>query len=174
MARVAHSEKVPASMQNTYNKIVELTDAFCAKHLNEEYAQMIRYATAALCRKRPSPLVNGKPGTWACGITYAIGFVNFLSDRSTSPSMSVGELCEAFGVSKSTGGAKSKVVRDILGMSHFDPRYCLPSQLDNNPMAWLITVNGFPMDARHAPLMIQKMAFEKGMIPYIPGENPDD
>lgn len=135
MAKVTHSEKVPQSMREMYEQIVMLTDAFSAEHLTEEYAQLIRYATAALCRKRPSPLLKGKPKpkTWACGITHAIGFVNFLFDRSEEPSIRASELYAAFGVSKSTGGAKSKIVRDLFDMYQFDPDWCLPSKLDDNP-----------------------------------------
>jgi len=65
-------------MQETFNAIVALTDAFCRAHLHEEYAQLARQATAALCRKRPSPLATGHLKTWACGIVYALGSVNFL------------------------------------------------------------------------------------------------
>lgn len=168
MAQVTHSEKVPKSMREIYEQIVMLTDAFSAEHLTEEYAQLIRYATAALCRKRPSPLLKGKAKTWACGITHAIGFVNFLFDRSQEPSMRASELYAAFGVGKSTGGAKSKLVRDMFDMYQFDPNWCLPSKLDDNPRAWMITVNGFIRDARLAPRNIQEAAYEKGLIPYIP------
>jgi len=41
-----------------------------------------------------------------------------------------------------------------------------------NPLAWLIMVDGFVIDARHAPLEIQQLAFEKGLIPYIPEPKP--
>ena len=168
MAHATHSEKVPASMRDIYEQIVVLTDAFSAQYLTEEYAQLIRYATASLCRKRPSPLLKGKAKTWACGITHAIGFVNFLFDRSHDPSIGATDLYAAFGVGKSTGGAKSKLVRDLLDMYQLDPNWCLPSKLDSNPRVWMITVNGFILDARSAPRNIQEMAYAKGLIPYIP------
>jgi hypothetical protein len=92
------SEKVPKAMQPTFQSIVELTDEFSKKHLNDEYARLNRYATAALCRKRPSPLAKGKINAWACGITYAMGFVNFLFDRSEEPYINASDLCEEFGL----------------------------------------------------------------------------
>ena len=49
-------------------EIAGLVDAFCREHLNEEYAELCRRLTEKLARKRPSPLVSGKPNTWACGI----------------------------------------------------------------------------------------------------------
>ena len=45
-------------MRAKFEDIVALTDEFCQERLNEEYRQVVREATAALCRKRPSPLVG--------------------------------------------------------------------------------------------------------------------
>jgi hypothetical protein len=172
MTRISKSEKVPKHMQDTFNAIVALTDAFCAAHLDEEYAQLARQATAALCRQRPSPLATGHEQTWACGIIYALGFVNFLFDKSQTPSMSASELCAAFGVSKSTGAARSKAVRDALDMSQMDPRWYRPSKMNDNPLAWMIMVNGLIVDVRHMPRDIQEAAYAKGLIPYIPERRP--
>lgn len=173
MARATKSERVPKEMQARFDEIVALTDAVCREHLTEEYAQLARYATATLCRKRPSPLVTGRANTWACGIVYALGTVNFLFDKSQKLYLSAGQLCAAFGVSKSTGGNKSKEVRDILDTFQMDPNWSLPSRIDKNPLAWTITVNGFLVDARSLPLELQQIAYEKGLIPYVPGERDD-
>jgi hypothetical protein len=173
MARTSKSEQVPKQMQETYKAITTVTDAFCQTHLNEEYAQLARQATAALCRKRPSPLSSGRPESWACGIVHALGLVNFLYDKSQTPSMTAAELYEGFGVKPGTGGAKSKAVRDTLKMHPMDTEWCLPSRIDQNPLAWLITVNGFFVDARDMPREVQEIAFEKGLIPYIPDDKPE-
>ncbi len=170
MKKVTKSEKVPKNMQNVFEATVALTDEFSKHHLNDEYAQLARYATAALCRKRPSPLASGRPNTWACGIIYALGFVNFLFDKSQEPYINATDLCKSFGVSKSTGSARSKVVRDTLSMMQLDPNWCLPSKLDDNPMAWMIMVNGLVVDARQLPREIQEVAYKKGIIPYIPAD----
>jgi Domain of unknown function (DUF6398)/Plasmid pRiA4b ORF-3-like protein len=171
MAIAKKSEDVPKAMQEKFARIVALTDSFAQQYLNDEYAEFIRFATAALCRKRPSPLASGTDKTWACGITHAIGTVNFLFDSSQDPHISATDLYKGFGVSASTGQGKSKLVRDTLKMHQMDPDWCLPSKLDNNPMAWMISVNGFIMDARTAPREFQEMAFAKGLIPYIPGDD---
>jgi hypothetical protein len=170
MANIPNPEKVPKAMQEKFDRIVAITDPFAQQHLNEEYAQMIRKAVAALCRKRPSPLSKGKEQSWACGITHAIGMVNFLHDPSQTPHMSAKELYQAFGVSMSTGQAKSKQTRDLLDMMPMDPDWCLPSLMDQNPLAWLISINGLMMDIRSAPRALQEAALAKGLIPYIPGE----
>lgn len=170
MPRPTKSEKAPKKMQAKFDEIVTLTDAFCKEHLDEEYAQLARQATAALCRKRPSPLERGRVDVWACGIVYALGTVNFLFDNTQTPYMSAADLCEAFGVSKSTGASKAKVVRDNLDMMQMDPNWYRPSQMDDNIMAWMIMVNGLIVDARRLPREVQVIAYETGLIPYIPAD----
>jgi hypothetical protein len=73
--------------------------------MNAEYRDLARDMTAALCRKRPSPLALGQPRTWACAILYELERVNFLSDPATQPYMTLAELCAAFGVGQSTASA---------------------------------------------------------------------
>jgi len=165
MPGITHSTRVPKAMRDKVDEIVALTDAFCAERLNDEYAQLARYAAAALSRKRPSPLARSSAKAWACGIIYALGYVNFLFDKSQSPYISSADLCAAFGISKSTGYARSKAVRDALDLFQFDPDWYLPSRMDENPLAWRIMVNGFIMDARYVSREIQEIAFEKGLIP---------
>lgn len=162
------STKVPTALQVHYDAIVTLTDEFCNQHLNNEYRDLCRRLTAKLCRKRPSPLVAGKPQTWACGIVYSIGRVNFLFDKSQKPYMRADDVCSYFGLSVSTGSAKSTAIMKLLNSGQGDPQWTLPSQLANNPMAWLIKVNGFVMDARHASREVQEEAFRRGLIPYLP------
>lgn len=164
------SESVPKEMQAKFEEVTNLTDTFCTKFLFEEYAQMCRQLTAALCRKRPSPLATGKVNTWACGIIHALGMVNFLFDPSQTPHMKASEIYEVFGVSQSTGEAKSKQIRDLMKMFQMDPHWYLPSKMDNNMLAMMISVNGLLIDARQAPRPIQEEAFRKGLIPYLPEE----
>lgn len=54
-----------------------------------------------------------------------------------------------------------------------DPNWSLPSLIDRNPMAWMISVNGYIIDARQAPRVFQEEAFQKGFIPYLPEETDD-
>ena len=117
-----------------------------------------------------SPLERGKLESWAAGIVYALGSVNFLFDPSQDPHLSAGEVCAAFGVSTSTGAAKAKQIRDLFRMLPMDASWCLPSKLEESPTAWLISVNGLILDARRAPRPIQEEAFRRGLIPYVPGD----
>lgn len=168
MKNSKNSESVPKAMKEKYQEIVELTDSFSKQNLNEEYAQVIRCAVAAMCRKRPSPLASGKIKSWACGITHAIGMANFLFDKSQSPHISASDLYRKFEVGESTGQGKSKLIRDILKMSQLDSNWSLPSRIDSNPLIWMLSVNGMVVDVRGMPREVQVMAFDKGLIPYIP------
>ena len=58
----------------------------------------------------------------------------------------------------------------MLKMHQFDPGWTVPSKLDNNPMVWMVEVNGFAMDIRDLPREAQAIAYEKGLIPYIPAD----
>jgi hypothetical protein len=164
------SLSVPEVMQARYIEITALTDALCQEKLNEEYAQLCREMTATLARKRPSPLVGGHAKSWACAIAYTIGSVNFLFDKSQTPYLRADELCAWFGLSKSTGGNKSSQIKQTLKIGLMDMQWTLPSRMDDNPMAWLVMVNGLIVDARQLPLPLQEEAYRKGLIPYIPGE----
>jgi hypothetical protein len=157
-------------MQPRFEAIVGLIDRLCAEHLDSEYADLCHRLTAALCRKRPSPLERGRPESWAAGIVYALGSVNFLFDPSQRPHLSAGAVCAAFGVSPSTGAAKAKQIRDLFGMAQGDPRWCLPSQLKDNPLAWLISIDGLVQDARRLPRHLQEEAHRRGLIPYVPAD----
>ena len=53
-------------------------------------------------------------------------------------------------------------------MMQLDPNWCLPSKLDDNPMAWMIMVDGMVVDARYLPREMQEKAYKKGLIPFIP------
>jgi hypothetical protein len=164
------TQKIPEKMQAIYDDVVALTDAVCKAHLNEEYAELCRQMTAKLARKRPSPLASGRTKTWAAAIAYTIGQVNFLFDKSQTPHMTAAALAEAFDVAQTTAGNKAKSIRDMLKIHMMDFDWTLPSRMDSNPLAWMISVNGLLVDARYMPREVQEIAFEKGFIPYIPGD----
>ena len=163
-------EKIPQAMADKFTAIAALVDAFCAKHLNEEYRQVIFHAVGALARKRPSPLSRGKENVWAAAAVHAVGRVNFLDDPSQTPHCKPKVIYEFFGIGESTGQNKSKEIRDLLKMGPMSPDWTLPSRLANNPMVWLLQVNGFTVDIRGMPIEMQRMAFEKGLIPFVPAE----
>ena len=58
-------------------------------------------------------------------------------------------------------------------MANFTHEWTLPSRLADSPMIWMLQVNGLVMDIPSAPLELQQIAFEKGLIPFIPSEHPE-
>lgn len=166
-------QRIPQAMAEKFAAITALTDAFCKQHLTEEYRQMIQRAVGALARKRPSPLLSGTEKVWAAAAVHAVGRVNFLDDSSTTPHCKPGVIYAFFGIAESTGQNKSKAIRDLLKMGPFSPEWTLPSRLARNPRVWMLQVNGLLVDIRQASPELQRLAFEKGLIPWIPAENPE-
>jgi Domain of unknown function (DUF6398) len=150
--------------------IIEMTDQFCREHLNEEYAVLCRKLAEKLARKQSSPLVHGSPNPWASGIVRMVGWVNFLHDKTQTPHMRLCDIDARFGISESSGAAKLAAIRKMLKIHHLDPNWTLPSRLQDNPLVWMLEVNGLLIDIRAAPREAQEIAFNKGLIPYIPAD----
>lgn len=168
MAKKDNSENVPKPMQAIYDEIAKQTDEFCKKYLDKEYAQLCRKAASALCRKRPSPLLSGGLNTWAGGIVHALCTINFGFDKANKPYTDLLTICEFFGVAKSTTAGKGKKVRELLKIGRYDVEWALKRLVDKSSMFWMISFNGYIVDVRSMPLEVQELAFEKGLIPYIP------
>ena len=122
-----------ADVKAVLEAIGGMTDAFCHDYLNDGYAVLCRNLTAALARKRPSPLLRGSLAAWAAGIVRTIGWVNFLHDPSQTPHMKLLSIDEAFGIAESTGAARLKAIRTMFRIHPFDPKWTLPSRLQGNP-----------------------------------------
>ncbi len=58
----------------------------------------------------------------------------------------------------------------MFKMSQMDPEWTLPSLLEENPLVWLLEVNGMIVDVRYMPREVQELAYKKGLIPYIPAD----
>ena len=148
-------DRVPDAVRQRLDAIVSLTDGVCRAHLTEEYVVLARDLATTLARKRPSPLVQGRAPTWACGITYALGMVNFLFDHAQTLHVSGSDLCALFGVSQSAGSAKARDIMRLLRIVQLDPRWCLPSKLADNPLCGMNGVirgwEGSLWDRRRGP-----------------------
>ena len=67
---------VPATARLAYDPIVSSTDAFCGDHFDAGYRGLCRDLAGILARVRYSPIVRGKPESWASGIVRAVGWAN--------------------------------------------------------------------------------------------------
>ncbi|MCO6043395.1 DUF6398 domain-containing protein [Aeoliella sp. ICT_H6.2] len=171
--RISGSEEVPAEFRRVYLELVSLTDEFCNERLDTEYQELCRGTAIGLCQDG-SPVGRGKRASWASGIVYTIGWVNFFGDPSTDPYLRSEEIAQWFGVSVGTMQSKSKIIREGLQITSLDPEFTHSSLLDDNPLAWMVELtNGMIIDIRHAPREAQEAAFEHGLIPYIPDDRSE-
>lgn len=160
--------RIPAAVRPAAEEIVAITDEVCIQHLDTEYAELCRKLTGKLARKRPSPLLRGQRRIWAAGILYAIARINFLFDPSQRPHLRADQLAERIGAKQTTMANKGALILKLLDLSLMDPEYCRRGLLDQHPLAWLVEVDGLPMDARQLPEPLQAEAFRQGLIPTLP------
>lgn len=161
--------QVPSEYRERFVEIVAIADGFCDRYLNDDYKAACRKMAACLCQDG-SPVLRGKAASWSCGLAYAVGRVNFLTDPHQSPHMKGEEIAAGFGVSPATMHAKNREIQQGLELMPLDPDFTIASRADANPLIWMLTVNGIPMDIRNAPRGAQVVAYENGLIPYIPAD----
>jgi len=164
---------VPHAVQPYADEVVAVTDAVCLEHLDIEYADLCRRVVGKLGRKRPSPLLRGDLRIWASGVVYAVGQLNFVFDPAQTPHATADQLSGWLGVKKTTMANKARSIRSTLKLSHADSEFMRRDLVDASPLTWLLEVNGMLVDIRHAPARLQVMAFELGLIPYLPGAADD-
>lgn len=158
---------VPLALRERVAAIATVTDLVCEQHLDVEYAALCRTLTVRLARKRPSPLDRGDPRIWAAGVIYTVGSINFLFDKSQPVHLRSDKLAEHVGVVQSTMANKSARIRSLLGLSWYEPELTRCERLEENPIAWMVIVNGIPFDARTLPDEIQDEARRLGLIPDL-------
>jgi len=164
---------VPHAVRPYADQVVAVTDAVCREHLDNEYADLCRRVVGKLARKRPSPLLRGDLGIWGAGVVYAVGQLNFVFDPTQTPHATADQLSGWLGVKKTTMANKARSIRDTLKLSHSDIEFMRRYLVDASPLTWLLEVDGRLVDIRHAPAWLQAMAFERGLIPYLPGAADD-
>lgn len=139
--------EIDKDYRERYTELLEIIESFCNSHLNDEYLDSCYRLAADFCQDG-SPALSGKAKSWAAGLIWAIGRVNFLSDPSFEPCMTQKEFSKAIGVSTATISAKCREVWDGLQLMQLDPDYIVESKAKDNPLAMLADlVSRFPIDA---------------------------
>ncbi len=167
------TDELPSEYRERFLGIVALTDAFCDRLLNDEYKNVTRKMAARLCQQDASVL-RGKLESWACGLMHATGKVNFLFDSTQTPHLKAEQVAKGFGVSSATMQAKSREIQNCLDLIPFEPDFTIASLVEENPLMWLVELNGFMIDLRYAPRDLQVSAYEQGIIPYIPADQDSE
>ena len=160
--------RIPAALRDRARQIIDVTDAACREHLDEEYGLLTRRLVARLARKRPSPLARGDARIWAAGAIYAVGQVNFLFDRTQTPHMTAKHLADALGVVQTTMANKAGIINRLLDVGIFEPELSRAAMIEQHPVAWLVELEGgFIVDARTLPPDLQDDARRRGLIPDL-------
>ncbi len=159
--------RIPAALRDRAREILAITNQACTEHLDDEYAHVCRQLVGRLARKRPSPLTRGDTRIWAAGAIYAVGQFNFLFDRSQQPHMTADQLAACLGVVKTTMANKAGMINRTLDIGIFEPDLSRVAMIEQHPMAWLVEVDGFILDARTLPPELQDEARRRGLIPDL-------
>lgn len=124
------------------NQLVELTTTFCNLKINEEYAQLCEKLIRKLGRKRSVPFQTGKLENWAATIVYTIGVINFLFDKDSKPNLTLSDINDYFGTKQATVANKSRDIREMLKLGHFNTEFSTKSVLGASPMNQFVMIDG--------------------------------
>ena len=159
---------IPIQMRPIYGELAEMISDYCSRFLSEDYRTLCLRLLEKLCRKRPSPLLKGRRNTWAAGIVYAIAANNLIFDKSMPIHRTADELSRPFGLAPATASARAAEIRRLVRLSPLDAQWLLPELIEDSPALWMLSWNGFIVDARDLPPEIQREAARMGLIPYAP------
>ncbi|MBP6978133.1 MAG: DUF6398 domain-containing protein [Bacteroidales bacterium] len=125
-------------------EIVDMAKKLCLEKINEEYATLAEKMILKLGRKRNVPFISGISEIWATAVIHAIGQINFLSDKSFLPYLSLDDLCDYYGCNKNTVGAKAGQIRKMLKLGPFDMEFSTKYSQESNPLNQLrLSEEGF-------------------------------
>ncbi len=155
------AKKITPELEKKKNEIIDLIKSFTDKHLTEEYTELCIKMLEKLGRKHEVPFKRGKNEIWAASIIYAIGTINFLFDKDSQPHSTVTEINDFFGTSKNTTGNKSRDIRDMLKITHFDEEFSTKKMTEQNPFNNLVMLNGMIYPIASLPPEIQEQIKEK-------------
>jgi hypothetical protein len=145
------------NLKERQQHIIDLVGEFCSKKLDKEYFELAERLIQKLGRKKMSPLTTGQPQIWAAAIIHALGTINFLFDKSSEPYASVDDINAYFGTNKTTTGNKSKYIRDLFKLRHWDDEFSTTGMQDSNPFANLVMVDGMIVPVTTLPEQYQQL-----------------
>jgi hypothetical protein len=132
--RGAVAMTVPTCMLEIRDRIAVDIGSFCREKMGcgdgvrEDFVALCVALCEKLCRKRPSPLERGRRSTWISGIIHAVGTVNFMFDPGEDIYVKPRQLADYFDVAPSSVTTRSKVIRDLFGMTVAKPDWILPGR----------------------------------------------
>lgn len=136
--------------------------AFGKTHLDAELTDFCLTLWTLMQKSSKLNTDRGKPGVWAASLVHVIARMNFLYDKSQPVHLSLGTICDAFGASKKTVGAKATEIERALKLGQVAAGLCRSELMKSFIM--LETNNGMVVTYRQAEKM--------GILP--PGARPED
>ncbi|HCL56447.1 MAG TPA: hypothetical protein DHW82_05495 [Spirochaetia bacterium] len=115
---------------------------FCDQNLDSDYKELVVKLIEKMSRKRTVPFLSGRIEIWAAASIYAIGQINFLFDKSSTPYQSSDDIANFFKTTKSSVSQKAKVIRDMFKMNYYDEEFSTKRMKQSNPFSKLMMVNG--------------------------------
>ena len=140
---MARSKAEKEKIETISQELISLTGEFCDEYLDDEYKQLSEKLILKMKRERQVPFLLGRTNTWAAGVIYALGQINFLFDPSFEPYVAPRDIAEHFGVAQSTAGQKAKKIRDMFDLNYWAPEFSTQVMQDQNPFKRMSMVDGF-------------------------------
>lgn len=141
-------------------QLLEITGAFCAQKLNDEYFGLCEKLIKKMGRKRDVPFARGKLEIWAAAVVHAIGSINFLFDRSFQPYMSSKQVNEYFGTKGTTVSNKARAIKDMFDLWYYSPEFSTNAMQENSPFNNMVMVDGLILPLGNLPENMQQMVLQ--------------
>lgn len=138
--------------------LLELTGAFCAQKLDDQYFSLCEKLIKKMGRKREVPFKRGKLEIWAAAVIKAIGSINFLFDRSFEPYISSKEINDHFGTKSTTVTNKARAIKDMFDLWYYSPEFSTGHMQQNNPFNNLVMVDDMILPIDNLPEDMQRIA----------------
>ena len=132
-------------LEEKKKQLSDLTASFSSKYLDEDYSRVVQKMVNKLARKRQVPFLSGRIEIWAAAVIHAVGMINFLFAKETSPYASVDDIAAFFQTNKNTTSQKSKLIRDMFKMTYYDSEFSTDKNKDRNPFKDIVFINGLPI-----------------------------
>ncbi len=144
----------------TKQQLLNLTEDFCNKKLDEEHKELAHKLIHAIFRNSNHSFANEKPAILAAGVIHAIGSVNLLFDDSFEPYISEQELNDDFETNPEMTNNYSVIIREQLNLNFFDREY--PSQVheEDHPLKDMISIDGIHISLDLLPSSLKKKVEE--------------
>ncbi len=105
------------------DEVIELVNMFSDDYLNDEFRSLCLNLVLKLSQNPDVSLNRGKTESWAAGVIYVIGQLNFLFDPITEYYISNDLVASYFNVSKQTLWNKARDIRRLLNLKLGDEEF---------------------------------------------------